>query len=60
MVKVDQTEEKLPHMVLWWERVVKGQIRRLFIRDGTERRREETHVENVYCACLYDALQHPL
>ena len=31
-----------PTMVLWWERVTKVHIKGLFIREGTERRREET------------------
>jgi hypothetical protein len=49
-----------PHMVLWWERVAKVRLKGLFIREGTERRREVTKMENVYYACLYEALQHPL
>ena len=34
-------------MVLWWERVAKVHIERLFIREGTERRHEETQMENL-------------
>jgi hypothetical protein len=48
-----------PHVVLWWERVAKVRLKGLFIRDGTERRREFTKLENYY-AYLYEALQHPL
>jgi len=51
--------EQYPTTVLWWERVAKAHIKRLFIREGTERRREETQMENIYYACLYDALKHP-
>jgi hypothetical protein len=39
---MNQTDKKYSTMVLWWERVAKVQINRLFIREGTERRREET------------------
>jgi len=49
-----------PTMVLWWEWVAKVHIKRLFIREGTERQREETEMETFYYACLYDALKHPL
>src|SRR5215469_14673796 len=47
-------------MVLWWERVAKVKMKGPFISEGTERRREETQMENFYYACLYEALQHPL
>jgi hypothetical protein len=46
-------------MVLWWERVAKVHIKRLCTREGTEKRREETQMENFYYACMYEALQHP-
>jgi hypothetical protein len=46
--------------VLWWEMVAKVHIKRLFIREGTERRREEKQMENFYYASLYDAVKHPL
>ena len=35
-------------------------IKRLFIREGTERRREESEMENIYYAWLYDILQQLL
>jgi hypothetical protein len=38
---------------MWWERVAKKQIHQLFIREETERRREETTMGNFYHACLY-------
>jgi len=44
---------------MWWERVVKKQIRLLFIREGTEAQRDARDVENVYHVCLYDLLQMP-
>jgi len=49
-----------PTTVMWWERVAKMQIKRFFIREGTLKRREETQMENVYYACLYDILQRPI
>lgn len=40
-----------------WERFVERKIRHLFVSEGTERRREETKIENFYHAFLYDVLQ---
>jgi hypothetical protein len=37
----------------------KKQIRILFIREGTEARRDAIEMENFYHACLYDLLQMP-
>jgi len=48
-----------PTMVMWWERVAKVHVKKLFIREGTVNGREETQMENVYYACLYDILQRP-
>jgi exonuclease III len=48
-----------PNIVMCWERVVKKQIRLLFIREGTEARRDAREMENFYHACLYDLLQMP-
>jgi len=39
------------------ERAAKTQIRKHFIREGTERRREAKTTDNYYHACLYDLLQ---
>ena len=47
-------------MIMWWERVAKMRIKKLFIREGTVKRREETQMENFYYACLYDILQCPI
>jgi len=47
-------------MVMWWERVAKVYIKKLFIHEGTVKRREETHMENFYYSCLYDILQRPI
>jgi hypothetical protein len=33
-------------MVMWWERVAKMRIKKLFSREGTVKRREETPMEN--------------
>ena len=49
-----------PKIVLWWERVVKINVRRLFIGEGTETRREETQMENLYYTCLYEARKQPI
>jgi hypothetical protein len=48
-----------PNMFPWWERVVKINIRGLFTGEGTEKRCEETQMENFYYACLYEALKQP-
>ena len=48
-----------PNIVMWWERVVKKQIRLLFIREGTEARRDAREMENLNHACFYDLLQMP-
>jgi len=46
-------------MVMWWERVAKKQIRLLFIREGTEKSKDDREMENVYLACLDNLLQDP-
>ena len=38
---------------MWWERVEKVHRKKLFIRERTVKRREETQMENVYYVCLY-------
>ena len=45
--------------VMWWERVAKVHIKKLFIREGTVKRREETQMQNIYYAYLYD-MQRPI
>jgi hypothetical protein len=47
-----------PHIVMWWERVVKNQIRKLLTSEGS-RRRDDVSLENFYHACLYDLLKRP-
>jgi len=47
-------------MVMWWERVTKMRIKKLFIREGTVKRLEQTQMENFYYAYLYDILQRPI
>jgi len=47
-------------MVMWWEQVAKVHIKKLFIREWTVKRREETQMENLFYACLYDKLQRPI
>jgi len=54
-----QTGQKLPTIVLWWERVANVHIKKLFIREGTVKRREETQME-IYYAYLYYILQRPI
>jgi hypothetical protein len=44
---------------MWWERVVKNQIRKLLTSEGARRRREDIALENFYCACLYDLIRPP-
>jgi len=40
--------------IVWWEGVVKKQIRIFFMREGTEVRRDAREMENFYYACLYN------
>jgi hypothetical protein len=46
-----------PNAVTWWGRYVKGQIRRLFISEGTCRRRNRNSSENFYDDALYATLR---
>ena len=48
-----------PHIVTWWERVAKNQLRKLLITEGAMRRREDLALGNFYHAALYDLLQSP-
>jgi hypothetical protein len=56
---VDWTKQikHCPKMVQWWERVVKTKLKWLFIGEGTEKRREETQMQNFYYICLYEAIK---
>jgi hypothetical protein len=47
------------HIVMWWERVVKNQIRKLLTSEGARRRRDDIVLENFYHACLCDLLRTP-
>ena len=59
-IRWKQQRKYFPNIVMWWERVVKKQIRLLlFIREGTETQRDAREMENFYHACLYDLLQMP-
>jgi exonuclease III len=58
-IRWKQQRKYFPNIVMWWERVVKKQIRLFFIREGTEARRDAREMENFYQACLYDLLQMP-
>jgi len=42
-------------MVMWWEREAKVHIKKLFILEGTVKRKKETQIEGFYYACLYDS-----
>ena len=48
-----------PHIVVWWERLAKNQLRRLLITEGARRRRNNLELGNFYHAALYDLLQSP-
>ena len=48
-----------PTLVMWWERGVKVLIKKLFIYEGTVKRREVMQMENFYYACLYDIMRRP-
>jgi hypothetical protein len=58
-IRWKQQRKYFSNIVMWWERVVNKQIHLLFIREGTEARRDATEMENFYNACLYDLLQMP-
>ena len=44
-------------MVMWWKRVAKVHIKKLFVREETVKRLEERKMENSYYAYLCDILQ---
>jgi hypothetical protein len=44
-----------PTMVMWWEREAKVHIKKLFILEGTVKRKKEIQIEDFYYACLYDS-----
>jgi len=52
-----QQRKYFPDMVMWWKRAAKKQTRLLFMREGTEKRRDDRDMENFYHACLYELLQ---
>ena len=49
-----------PNRVLWWDRYVKRMIQLTFQREGAERRRDRTAMENFYCSAIYQVLQAPV
>ena len=49
-----------PNALMWWERVAKVHIKKLFFREGIVKRQEEIKMENLYFAYLYDTLQRPI
>jgi hypothetical protein len=53
-IRWKQQRKYFASIVMWWERLLKKQIRLLFIRVGTEARRDARKMENFYHACLYD------
>jgi hypothetical protein len=55
-----QTNQKLPYHGDVMGTSGKMHIKKLFIREGTVKRREETQMESFYYACLYDILQSPI
>jgi hypothetical protein len=52
-IRWKQQRKYFPNIVMWWERVVKKQIRLLFMREGTEAGSDAREVENFHHACLY-------
>jgi exonuclease III len=46
-----------PNATTWWGRYVKGQLRRLFIAEGTGRRRDRNSLENFYYETIYATLR---
>jgi hypothetical protein len=53
------SSKHLPDIVMWWERVIKNQMRKLLNSERAMRRRDEIALENFYHACLYDLLRPP-
>ena len=52
-------QKHYPGSVTCWERYVKQMLRRSFVREGTEHRRERRTPENFYYASIYDILEAP-
>jgi len=48
-----------PHIVMWWERVPKNQIRKLLIGESAIRRRDDRALGEFYPASLYKHLRGP-
>ena len=46
-----------PNRVMWWCRYAKRMIRKLFSREGADRRRDRIETENFYYSAIYSALQ---
>jgi hypothetical protein len=47
-----------PNDVVWWARYVKGQIRKFYIGEGTNRRQDRTRLVNFYYDAIYAAVQN--
>jgi hypothetical protein len=47
------------HIVIWWERVAKKELRKLLITEGAMRRRDDLALGNFYHGILYDLIQSP-
>jgi hypothetical protein len=52
-------ENYYPHIVGWWEGVVKNQIQKLLSSEGARRRRDDIALENFYNGCIYDLIRRP-
>lgn len=46
-----------PNSVMWWDRYTKRMIKKLFIKEGTERRRDRQTMETFYYETIYSILQ---
>jgi len=46
-----------PNTVMWWGRYAKRMMRKIFIQEGTSRRRDRQTLENFYYEAIYTALQ---
>jgi hypothetical protein len=47
-------KKEFPNVVMWWVRHVKRVLKWTFIREGTERRRDQRKMENAYYEVIYE------
>jgi hypothetical protein len=48
-----------PDRLIWWERYIKRTLRKTFVWEGTDRRRDRPMLENFYCEAINSLLNTP-